>query len=205
MRHGLIRYTEGWQQRWPRLLLAISLLCAGATALADDHADVQQLLRSGQAAEALAKADRYIAGNPRDPQMRFLRGVILSETGRSSEAIETFVRLTQDYPELPEPYNNLAVLYAQQNQLDRARAALEMAVRTNPSYATAHENLGDIYVRLAGQSYGRAGQLDPGATTVAPKLALVRELLAPRRPPTRPAGGAVGQGTTPATAPAPAR
>lgn len=152
-------------------------LCA-AVALADDYGDVARLTRSGQHAQALVRADQYLAAKPRDPQMRFLKGVLQSEMGRTDDALLTFTQLTQDYPELPEPYNNLAVIYAAQNQLDKARAALELAVRTNPGYSTAHENLGDIYARLASQSYGRAQQLDTANATVAPKLALIRQLFA---------------------------
>ncbi len=157
---------------------AIVLMTAfGVTAArADDYADVNRLMRAGQSAEAMVKADQYLAAKPRDPQMRFLKGVIQTEAGRSSEAISTFTKITEDYPELPEPYNNLAVLYAGQNQYDKARAALEMAIRTNPSYATAHENLGDVYARLASQAYSKALQLDGGNTGIQPKLALIRTL-----------------------------
>ncbi|MGH8806203.1 MAG: L,D-transpeptidase Cds6 family protein, partial [Polaromonas sp.] len=123
-----------------------------------------------------AKADQYLASKPRDPQMRFFKGVIQTETGKTSEAIATFSKITEDYPELPEPYNNIAVLYAGQSQFDKARAALEMAIRTNPSYATAHENLGDVYARLASQAYSKALQLDGGNAGVPPKLALIRSL-----------------------------
>ncbi len=157
------------------LLLA---LCASA-AFADDYGDVAQLMRARQYAQALVRADQYLAAKPRDPQMRFLKGVLQSEMGRGADALATFTKLTEDYPELPEPYNNLAVLYAGQGQFDKARAALESAVRTNPGYATAHENLGDVYARLAGQSYSRAQQLDTANTTVAPKLALIRQLVPP--------------------------
>ncbi|MDO8906848.1 MAG: tetratricopeptide repeat protein [Hydrogenophaga sp.] len=145
-------------------------------AQADPYADVNRLVRAGQLNEALAKTDQYLATKPADPQMRFLKGVILTETGKSSEAIAAFLSLTQDYPELPEPYNNLAVLYAGQSQFDKARAALEMAIRTNPSYATAHENLGDVYAKLASQAYSKALQLDAGNTGAAPKLNLIRNL-----------------------------
>src|SRR3989344_173131 len=136
---------------------------------------------------------------PRDPQLRFLRGVAQADSGKPADAITTFTKLTEEYPELPEPYNNLAVLYANQNQLDKARTALEMAIRTNPSYATAHENLGDIYAKLASQAYNKALQLDAtNANSVKPKLALIRELFAPEAAgkPGRPAAAA------PATAPA---
>ena len=198
-----------------------------SAAWADDYSDVNQLLRSGKHSEALAKADQYLASKPRDPQMRFLRGVIQTEAGKPADAITTFNKLTEDYPELPEPYNNLAVLYAGQSQFDKARAALEMAIRTNPSYATAHENLGDVYAKLASQAYSKALQLDAGNTGVQPKLALIRELFAPSgkttvqaaRTPAAPApapvvvakaptpqmsSGVVAQAPVPPPAPAPA-
>ncbi|WP_293640444.1 tetratricopeptide repeat protein [Polaromonas sp.] len=156
------------------LMLAATL--SVSTVYADDYADVSRLVRASQYPEALAKAEQYLASKPRDPQMRFLKGVIQTETGKTSDAIATFTQITGDYPELPEPYNNLAVLYAGQSQFDKARAALEMAIRTNPSYATAHENLGDVYARLASRAYSKALQLDGSNTGVQPKLALIRTL-----------------------------
>ncbi|MCE3272515.1 MAG: tetratricopeptide repeat protein [Ramlibacter sp.] len=179
-------------------VLAAALFSAGA-ARADEYSDVNQLLRTGKHAEALAKADQYLAGKPRDPQMRFIKGVVLTEAGRTAEAVATFQKLTEDFPELPEPYNNLAVLYAGQAQFDKARAALEMAIRTNPSYATAHENLGDVYAKLASQAYSRALQLDAGNTAVQPKLGLIRELFAPG---SRSGAAAARAGTVVAAAPA---
>ena len=94
--------------------------------------------------------------------------MIQRESGKPTDAIATFTKLTEDYPELPEPYNNLAVLYAGQSQFDKARAALEMAIRTNPSYATAHENLGDVYAKLASQAYNKALQLDAANAACRP-------------------------------------
>ena len=159
--------------------LMLLALLAPLAAHADDYSDVNRLISARQFPQALAKADSYLAGKPRDPQMRFLKGVIQSETAKTGDAIETFNQITLDYPELPEPYNNLAVLYAGQSQFDKARATLEMAIRLNPSYATAHENLGDVYARLASQSYSRALQLDAGNASLRPKLALINQLLAP--------------------------
>ena len=163
----------------PRLLrlLALTALVGAGQAYADNYAEITQLLKTGKAAEALTKADQRLAESPRDPQLRFLRGVAQADSGKQNDAIVTFTKLTEEYPELPEPYNNLAVLYANQNQLDKSRAALEMAIRTNPSYATAHENLGDIYAKLASQAYSKALQLDgSNANSVRPKLALIRNL-----------------------------
>ncbi|HEY8101670.1 MAG TPA: tetratricopeptide repeat protein [Burkholderiaceae bacterium] len=158
--------------------LALSGLVAmlAAPAFADDAADVTKLLRAGHHAEALTKADAFLSQNPRDAQMRFLKGVILTEENKSAEAITIFTKLTEDFPSLPEPYNNLAVLYASSGQYDKARAALDMAIRTNPSYATAYENLGDIHAKLASQAYDKALQLDSTNTGAKSKLTLLRSL-----------------------------
>jgi tetratricopeptide (TPR) repeat protein len=163
----------------PLRLLSLTAALVFSVAHADEYADVSQLVRAGKLPDALAKADQYLTAKPRDPQMRFLKGVIQRDSGKTTDAIATFTRLTEDFPELPEPYNNLAVLYAGQSQFDKARTALEMAIRTNPSYATAHENLGDVYAKLASQAYNKALQLDASNSGVPPKLALIRELFSP--------------------------
>ncbi|MBK6650876.1 MAG: tetratricopeptide repeat protein [Betaproteobacteria bacterium] len=192
----------------PLRLLALAAVLAGGfvslPARADEYGDVSQLLRAGKLNEALSKADQYLQSKPRDPQMRFIKGVIYSESGKPNDAIATFTKLTEDYPELPEPYNNLAVLYASQNQLDKARTALEMAIRTNPSYSTAHENLGDVYAKLASQAYSKALQLDTNNQAVQPKLSLIRELFAPAAKAGKvPPASAPNQAPTPSPPPAP--
>ncbi|MCK9984140.1 MAG: hypothetical protein AzoDbin1_00612 [Azoarcus sp.] len=166
----------------PNSALAVMALIVGLGAApllhaADNVAQIQSLVNQGQHAQALAMADRVLAGNAKEPQARFLKGIALTELNRQDEAVAVFQKLTEDFPELPEPYNNLAVLYAQQRQYDKARAALEMAIRTHPSYATAHENLGDVYARLASQAYDKALQLDSANTAAQSKLALIREMM----------------------------
>lgn len=177
---------------------ALSLTVLGAQA--DDLSDVQKLLAAGKNAEALQKADQFLTAKPRDPMMRFLRGISLSQAGRAPEAITAFTKLTEDYPELPEPFNNLAVLYAQQGQYDKARNALEMAIRTNPSYATAYENLGDVYAKLASQAYSKALQIDT-RSAVAPKLAMIRDLFPKERNQIAVAAATPTPAPTPAPAP----
>ena len=165
-----------------RLLPATFALTAALFAVsvhANDIDEVNQLLKAGKQAQALTKVEQSLTTKPRDPQLRFLKGVIQTEMGKPQDAIGTFNKLTEEYPELPEPYNNLAVLHASAGQFDKARAALEMAIRTNPSYSTAHENLGDIYANLASQAYSKALQLGGSSTSLQPKLTLIRELFAP--------------------------
>ena len=124
----------------------------------------------------MQRVDRALAIDAKDPQMRFMKAVIYADTRRAMEAVALLQKLNDDYPELAEPYNNLASLYAASGDYGRARIALEQALRVNPGYATAQENLGDVYAALAAQAYARAQRLDATNTAVAPKLALVREL-----------------------------
>ncbi len=158
-------------------ILVLSVWCTAAAA--DPYTEVTRLTSSGQHAKALAQAEAYLAEKPRDPQMRFLRGVTLSEIGRKQEAEEVFLLLTREYPELPEPYNNLAVLLAERQQLDQARVNLEAALRNDPAYATAHENLGDVLAQLAARSYARAVQIEPGRSYIRLKLDQLRLMLNP--------------------------
>jgi len=157
-------------------LLAV-VLGVALPALADDLDDASKLLKAGQRDQALERVNRVLAQKSGDPKARFLKGIILTEQGNTKDAIEIFTKLTQDYPNLPEPYNNLAVIYAGQGQYDKARAALEQSIRTHPSYATAYENLGDVYAKLASQAYDKALQLDKSNTGAQNKLSLVRELV----------------------------
>ena len=155
----------------------LSVLCLVASlAIANDIQDANRLLKTGQHAQALARVNRILAANPKDPEARFLKGVILTEQGNAEAATGVFRRLTRDYPALPEPYNNLAVIYATQGQYDEARLALEKSIRTHPSYATAYENLGDVYSKLASDAYDRALRLDSTNNGEPKKLALVRVL-----------------------------
>lgn len=159
-------------------LLAGILLCASSGVYADDYQDAGMLFKQGQYDQSLEKVNAYLAGKPEDAKARFLKGLIVTKQGNTPDAIKIFQALTVDYPELPEPYNNLAVLYAGQGQYDKAKVALEKAIRTHPSYATAHENLGDIYARMASQAYDRALQLDRGNTVTQSKLAMIQDLFA---------------------------
>jgi tetratricopeptide (TPR) repeat protein len=191
----------------PRLTLAAcaaTLALAFGAARADEIQEASKLLKAGQAQQALERVNKVLAAKPRDPQARFLKGLIHAEQGNQKEAVEIFLRLTQDYPELPEPYNNLAVLYAAQGQYDKARAALERSIRTHPSYATAYENLGDVYAKLASQAYDKALQIDSSNSGAQHKLALVRELVGGAQRPARAAGAEQAPAKTPVAAAAPA-
>ena len=158
-------------------LPATELSAAPAREAARNHDAAQALLSQGRPGEALATIERGLQQVPDDLRLQFQRGIVLARLGRTDDAIATFVELTQRFPELPEPYNNLATLYAQQGDLDRAEQALQEALRAMPAYSLAHENLGDLQLRLAERSYRRAVQADGGNDSARERLARVQALI----------------------------
>src|SRR5258708_4549245 len=197
----MLIFAAPWAGLCRGLMVRVAAAAVAAfPARADELQDAAKLLKAGQHQQALEGVNRVLANKPRDPQARFLKGLIFTEQGNTREAIDIFSKLTQDYPELPEPYNNLAVIYASQGQYEKARTALEQSIRTHPSYATAYENLGDVYAKLASQAYDKALQLDSSNTGAQNKLSLVRELVGR---PTQIAAAKPAETPKPAATPAP--
>lgn len=162
--------------------------------------EINQLSEQGNQAAALDKVNIYLSANPKNAEAMFMRGVILVELGKRDDAIKAFTDLSEKFPNLPEPYNNLAVLYADQGQYDKARKALESAIKTHPSYATAHENLGDIYARMASEAYDKALKLDTSNSRAQNKLAMITDLFGGKRAVSR---TATSVPATPSTSTAP--
>lgn len=174
------------------MLAAALALCVATAARAQssvlvpepqsEAAEVAKLMRSGQEAKALERAETVIRAQPRNLQVRFMRAVMLGDLDRRDEAIAEYEKLTQEYPELPEPYNNLAVLLAAQGKLTQAEALLQHALVAQPDYATAYENLGDVHLARAVDAYERAARHDAGNAALKAKLDATRALLAKLRP-----------------------
>lgn len=164
------------------IILGLTLYHANVFAEAT-YGDIQLLIKQGQYVEALNLTETQLSKNRSDIKLQFMKGLILTRLDRYSDAEKIFIQLTKDNPDLPEPYNNLAVVYAAQGKYSKAEEALKGAINTHPSYATAHENLGDIYAKMASRAYNQALELDTGNKTAREKLSLVNELIsAPPEP-----------------------
>jgi len=150
-----------------RALLAFGALAVGlspAAVLGDDAFEHALSLASEKRyAEAREVLNPLLDREPGNPRMRLLHGILRARTGRVSEAIDIFEALRRDHPEMSEPYNNLAVLYAVEGRLDHARTTLLAALERGPD-AVVYANLGDVYTKLARRAYRRARDLDPGET-----------------------------------------
>jgi tetratricopeptide (TPR) repeat protein len=189
----------------PLLLLA---LVAALPARADVVDDAARLYQDGNETAALERIDRYLVDHPTDARGRFLKAQVLASQGKGDEAVALYTAIIEEYPELAEPYNNLAVIYAQQGRYELARSYLEQAVQAFPEYSVALENLGDVYAKFAETSYRQAARYDPGNNALQTKITTVTTLL-PDRAPTpvfrappapKPVGGVTkkGAGATPA-------
>ncbi len=167
----------------PTLVLPVvlSLALAAAPARADDLTSAQRLWLAGQKIQAVEQVEQALSRTPDDLQLRFALGVMRMELGDRAKAAALFTRLTQDFPDLADPYNNLAVLHAAAGELDEAQAALQQALRLQPDHAQAQENLGDVLLRLALRAYQRAQKVslmpsDALAGKISRTLALTANL-----------------------------
>lgn len=164
----------------------------GIRSLDPGMSEAQQAANARHYDEAIKGFDRVLANNPRNAQARFQRAWALAQSGREDEAIKAFAEMAQDFPELPEPHNNLALLYAKRGDLKRAEAELLLATQVKPAFAIAYTNLGDVYRSLAEQAYAEALRRNPGDARAS---AALREL--------RPAGSpSAAPAATPSATPA---
>lgn len=172
-----------WRTCLAILLLSVQLSVHAQTSSSvqlkgTPHDEVQKAMGQRKWPQALEQVDAYLQERPRDPQMRFWRARLLEQLGRSDEAFVVYEELAQDYPELPEVQNNLGVMYASRGNWGQAKLAIEQALRNNPAYATAYENMGDILLHQAQQAFAKSADLNPtGAKSVQQKMLALDPIL----------------------------
>ena len=163
-------------RRGSAVLLLIGLLSMSSVQ-ADEAAAVRALISRGDLSDAILRADKAIAEQPRDAALRFLRGVALMDLGRNAEALEVFSLLTQEHPDLPDPYNNIGLLQARAGRPEAALAALQDALRCDPNHRTARANLGQVHLMLAVKAWEQLGNSGPVELAIQRKLDGARALL----------------------------
>ena len=159
------------------LLSAIVFLAFTTISFAQtDINEIKLLLKNGKYKIAENIINGAIEENLNNPEILFYKGIIETNLGKTNQAIDTFRGLTERFPELPEPFNNLAVLYAEKGQFRLAKEILEQAIKTNPSYLTAHINLGDIFTKMASEAYNKALEIDKSNNIAITKLSMITQL-----------------------------
>lgn len=159
--------------------MMLSICANGAIGIGAAHADaaddVQRLLAQGNLPAALQRAEAGAKGA--DARLRFLHGVVLMDLQRDAQALLMFTALAQDYPQLPEPYNNIAAIHSRAGRWELARVALETALRNDPSHQLVRENLGDAHLQLALASWQSAARPERPDPILQRKIRVAVELL----------------------------
>lgn len=172
-----------WRRALRAAVLGLALGAAAATAVAATSspaaavAEIQRRLGSGQAQAALELAERTAAAEPRLAAPRFLQGVALMDLQRDDEALALFTAFSQDWPELPDPLNNIALLHARAGRLDAALGALQAALRADPAHRAARLNLAEVHLALAVRAWDEAAAAAPLDAVRQRRLQAVRALL----------------------------
>lgn len=138
--------------------------------------EVNRLISRGKLQDALNLADSELEKNPQNLNLRFTRGVIFSDMKKYKEAKEIFEQLIREYPEVAEPYNNLAVIYAAEGNKGRAKELLETSLSNNAKSITTYNNLGDVYLAYALEMFEKASKLAPNNKRISKKVETLREL-----------------------------
>lgn len=171
--------TSAWRLTRILHICVWCLLVHAGAARADVYADMERLLRNGQLERALQTGQEHLGKSPQDPQMRLLLSRVLEAQGQLDEATAMLESLTLEFPELPEPHNNLAVMYARKGRIHEALQSLDKALLARPDYAIALENLGDLHLSLALNAYQRAGRAPSPPPSALRKASTLAPLLAP--------------------------
>ena len=170
--------------------LPLAILLSGAAQAADLDVAQRQWL-AGQRQQAVATIEKALSANPNELKLRFALGVMRMELGELDQANKLFTALTQDFPDIAEPYNNLAVIQAARGELTQAQNSLEQALALQPAHAQALENLGDVLLRQAARAFQSAQQAQTApSAALTQKLKLTQELLSQTQ-------GSPTQGTRP--------
>ncbi|MCH9652106.1 MAG: tetratricopeptide repeat protein [Deltaproteobacteria bacterium] len=160
-----------------------------ATAASPQLDAIREQAENGQPRQALQRLNTYLSQHPGEFDGLLLKGNLLIEAKAPNKAEEIYQRLIRDFPQQPEPYNNLAVLHATEGRYEDAAEVLQQALFTHPSYRAAYENLGKVYGRFASQAYTEALGVRPPEDTEPINLVLLAKA--------EPSGPTSPQGTSP--------
>ena len=127
------------------------------------------------ALDIIAKA---LAKNPKSVQLRFQRCVVLEKSGDTEAARRELNQFTAMYPEIPEPYNNLAAIESSAGNLDKAEELLKTALRLRPAFRNARINLANLYLVRALTNYKEA-QEQKAEPALAERISTLSRLIEP--------------------------
>jgi tetratricopeptide (TPR) repeat protein len=134
----------------------LCLLLIGTPAAADSAEQLQLLIEQKEYARAMRSGEKLLLQNPDNTRARFLTAYAYQMSGHDEKAISLYETVIRENPSLPEPRNNLAMIYLAQGDYDKSSQLLVEALNTHSSYATAYANLSRVYKGIASEAYRRA-------------------------------------------------
>lgn len=160
-----------------KFLLAC-LLCLAAVQAPASSQKLQELIDQDQFTDAASRGEALLRDHPDHALTVFLTAYAHQMSGKEDRAIELYKQLIAQNQDLPEPRNNLAMIYLSQGDYDAASQLLVQAINTHSSYATAYENLNRIYKGIASEAYRRAvnESSEPAKYTHSIELAAITRL-----------------------------
>ena len=86
----------------------------------------------------------------------FNNALTLMTQGRPDEAIAVYEGLIKAFPQFPQPYNNLASVFASLGNLERAESLLRQGRELDDRYRLLRKNLGSLLIHRASRIYRQA-------------------------------------------------
>ena len=166
--------------RYIILTTLLSIVCVINSSAEITYDKIQLLIENDKHKEALNLTEDYLSRNKSDIKFQFLKGLILARLNRYNDAEKIFYKMAEENPNLPEPLNNLAVIYSIQGEYSKAQEILKKALESNRNYETVYHNLSDLYAKVASRAYNQALGISQSERGPVEKLLFLRELNLPQ-------------------------
>ncbi len=153
------------------LLFLIFLTLPGLVS-AESITQLKDELEKKQYATAAVTGLSLLDKQPENLQLQFFTALALQNNNQHQLAIQHYQQIIKAHPELPEPRNNLAIIYLQQGLHDKAVDLLIASLQTHPAYATVWQNLSTLYKGLASEAYRKALSEEKNTRSVVYKIEL---------------------------------
>ena len=140
------------------------------------YAQAQSMAENGNPRGALKQLEARLSTRPDDSRAAYLKGLVLMQLGRSEEAERWYKMMQANFPDLPQPGNALAVIYAGRGDLPAAEAALRALLEKHPDHTSARVNLARLYVQMAQAEYEKALKDTPDNAMIARKLEALKAM-----------------------------
>ena len=135
----------------------------------------ESLATNGNPELALRQLEARLATAPDDGKAAYLKGLILMQMSKREEAERWFRMMQVNFPDMPQPYNALAVIFDSRGDLLAAQQVLQELLSRHPEQQGARVNLGNIYLKLARQEFEKALKEKPDDAMIRKKLEAIQE------------------------------